>query len=192
MIDICNKIIRKMLLIANIHEDDEQIEVYVYGLLSFIYTALPLSILLIIACTLNRLFDMFIWITYFILLRKYAGGYHATHPLTCFLYSISLGSSSLAIANFELTVSPWAYVSITVLALFYFILFSPISQKIFSKDIRFSCKIKLCMILLISLCIFSIFSNYQIVFLHAVLCTLLLCIAEQIHKCYHVFMEESL
>lgn len=189
---ICNIVIRKILLLANIYEEDEQIEVYVYGLLSFIYTVLPICILLTIAYIFNSVFDICIWTIYFLTLRKFAGGYHAAHPITCFLYTVALGSSSIVFTKWKCVIHPAVYISITVFTLIYFFIFSPITHKKFSKKIRFLCKLRLCVILLFSTYFFSIFSNYEIVFLHAVLCTLFLCIAEQIHKCYHSFMEESL
>ena len=156
MEQLCTKAIKRLLQITNISEDEDQIEVYVYGLLSYVYTFLPLAILLIISFALNRVVEMLLWALYFVSLRKYAGGYHASYPLTCFLCSTILGISSLVLTYFKINISLLGYICITIFALIYFVIFSPITKKEFCQSVRYSCKIRLCIILLISLCIFSI------------------------------------
>ncbi len=71
--------------------DIEQLEIYIYGLECFINTAVPVIILTIFSIFSNTLFETWLWIIIFSILRKYTGGYHAPSQWICMLSTISLG-----------------------------------------------------------------------------------------------------
>lgn len=87
---LCKSFIIHLLKHTDFAEDEEQIEVYVYGLLSFVYTWIPLGILCVIAVCCGCFFEMLLWNLCFISFRNYAGGYHAPHPALCFVCSVLL------------------------------------------------------------------------------------------------------
>ena len=76
MDQLCTLFIQKILSILEATTDDEQVEVYVYGLLSFIYTTLPFVILFCISFLFDITLKISLWYFLFITLRKFSGGYH--------------------------------------------------------------------------------------------------------------------
>ena len=80
--------------------DQDQLDVYIYGLECFINTAVPVVLLTIFSILHNSLFETWLWIFAFTLLRKYTGGYHAPTQFTCMAFSTCLGiGNTLAIQH---------------------------------------------------------------------------------------------
>ncbi|MBR4027562.1 MAG: accessory gene regulator B family protein [Lachnospiraceae bacterium] len=181
MEQLCTTLIKKILTYTNIRENEEQIEVYVYGLLTYIYILLPLIILYSISIFYHVFIEILIWSILFTTLRKYTGGYHAPHPLLCFLYSITLGISCIFLIHLNISVSYFTYLSICIISLCIFVILSPVTRKDFTKTARTKCKIKISIYLTLFTLLFTYFSSYQIVLLHAALSTLLLCLVEKWH-----------
>ena len=71
--------------------DQDQLDVYIYGLECFINTAVPVVLLTIFSILHDSLFETWLWIFAFTLLRKYIGGYHAPTQFTCMAFSTCLG-----------------------------------------------------------------------------------------------------
>lgn len=71
--------------------DNEQLEVYIYGLECFINTAVPVILLTIFSFLSNSVFETWLWIVTFTILRRYTGGYHAPSQLACMTSSTGLG-----------------------------------------------------------------------------------------------------
>ena len=94
--------------------DQDQLDVYIYGLECFINTAVPVVLLTIFSILHDSLFETWLWIFTFTLLRKYTGGYHAPTQFTCMAFSTCLGiGNTLAIQHLTFH---WSSV-----AIFYFV-----------------------------------------------------------------------
>lgn len=62
-------------------------ELYEYGIYSFLFTLTPLFLVLMVSIPLNMVVEGVLLITPFILLRKFAGGFHFQTPLPCIIVS---------------------------------------------------------------------------------------------------------
>ena len=62
-------------------------ELYEYGIYSFPFTLTPLFLVLMVSIPLNMAVEGVLLITPFILLRKFAGGFHFQTPLPCIIVS---------------------------------------------------------------------------------------------------------
>lgn len=62
-------------------------ELYEYGIYSFLFTLTPLFLVLMVSIPLNMAVEGVLLITPFILLRKFAGGFHFQTPLPCTIVS---------------------------------------------------------------------------------------------------------
>nr|WP_312580178.1 accessory gene regulator B family protein [Sedimentibacter sp.] len=71
-----------------IQEEDK--EIYVYGLQLIISTIIGITLILVVGLILNRLFYSIIFLISFIPIRMYSGGYHASSYVKCNLTLISL------------------------------------------------------------------------------------------------------
>ena len=179
---LCTLFIQKILSILEGTTDDEQVEVYVYGLLSFIYTTLPFVILFCISFLFDITLKISLWYYLFITLRKFSGGYHATNPILCLLYTVSIGLSYIVFEKTYCSIAYPIYLSLILLSLFVFLCIVPITKKEFTKKAKLLCKIKLCIIVVFFLLLFTYLPIFQVCFLHAVYSTFILCIAGKIHK----------
>lgn len=82
MITSLAKIITDCLLKNNIIENSK-IDVYIYGFEIMISNILCLAIGLIIGIVFSHLFETVVFLSVFMLMRKYCGGYHADTYFTC-------------------------------------------------------------------------------------------------------------
>ena len=76
------------------------IEVYQYGLEQIISTFYSLLTLLIIGLCCNAFLETILFSVFFIVLRHYAGGYHADTYLGCYLSLIGIFIAFLAVIKF--------------------------------------------------------------------------------------------
>lgn len=76
---------------SNQNVDQDQLDVYIYGLECFINTAVPVLLLTFFSILHDSLFETWLWIFTFTFLRKYTGGYHAPTQFTCMAFSTCLG-----------------------------------------------------------------------------------------------------
>lgn len=80
--------------------DQDQLDVYIYGLECFVNTAVPVVSLTIFSILHDSFLETWLWIFAFTLLRKYTGGYHAPTQFTCMAFSTCLGiGNTLAIQH---------------------------------------------------------------------------------------------
>lgn len=185
MENICLKIVRKLISISNMTSTDDDIEVYTYGLLSYVYTLIPLIVLFVFSIFFHKPIEMLTWVIIFLCLRKYSGGYHAKSPTLCFVYSILLGLSCLVLCEFMPVVSPLIYfICILVNSMLLFFL-APATNKQFTSSARFHCKIKVIALIFLLSFVFIVLFDFRLILLHALSCTSLLCIAQKIEKCYY-------
>lgn len=69
---------------------DEQ-EILQYGFECLINSIIPISFFLLFAILQNIIFETLIWMTLFLLLRNYIGGYHASTSIRCIVLSTLYG-----------------------------------------------------------------------------------------------------
>lgn len=65
-------------------------ELYEYSIYSFLFTLTPLFLVLMVSIPLNMAVEGVLLITPFILLRKFAGGFHFQTPLPCIIVSTAV------------------------------------------------------------------------------------------------------
>lgn len=88
------KIINWLVNHSEFSQDEEQIEVYIYGLECFFNTAITTLILMFWAIITHSAFEMLCWIVSFSTLRHHVGGLHAPTQSSCILSSSLLGISN--------------------------------------------------------------------------------------------------
>ena len=69
-------------------EENEDIQVLQYGIECIINMSIPFIVIFGYAWYFKMLMPMIIWMTMFLSLRNYIGGYHANSHFQCILYSI--------------------------------------------------------------------------------------------------------
>lgn len=99
---------------GKVHENERPI--YEYGFQVALETPLTFSICTILAASMHRLKDEFIFFTIFIPLRSYGGGFHFDRYAFCFLFSCFAFTCTLYISRF-LALPQAAFWSIPVLLL---------------------------------------------------------------------------
>jgi len=78
----------------------EEKEVYVYGMEFVISTVVNFFIILLISVCIGRLWESIAYVSGFILLRRYIGGYHATTHMNCFLTFLFVYSANMLVVLF--------------------------------------------------------------------------------------------
>lgn len=79
--------------------DQEQLDVYIYGMECFINTAVPVTLLTIWSLIFESLFETWLWLFAFSLLREYTGGYHASTQFACMTSSTLLGIGNTFVSH---------------------------------------------------------------------------------------------
>lgn len=68
----------------------EDLDLYIYGIYSFLFTIAPLSLVVLLSLPLNMPLEGILLIIPFILLRKFAGGFHFKSAIPCAIVSTFL------------------------------------------------------------------------------------------------------
>lgn len=68
----------------------EDYEIYLFGIEQVLSTTFNLLSVLLLGMALQCVLQMVLLVTAFIVLRSYAGGYHASTPLRCYLLSMTI------------------------------------------------------------------------------------------------------
>ncbi len=89
MINKISKNVAVFFIKKNLIQEDE-IDIYIYGLQLIISSILGISIILFFGIISEHLTDSLIFLFCFIILRQYSGGYHANSYLKCNLYFITI------------------------------------------------------------------------------------------------------
>ena len=79
-------------------EDDE--EIYVFGLNQLLTYLVNIITILFVGLVFGEVIEGIILTLSFVILRTYAGGYHATTPIKCFIGTVLILSLNLAIIKF--------------------------------------------------------------------------------------------
>ena len=81
-----------------ISEDDK--ELYEYAAYSFLFSLLPLCLVIIIGCAVNMVIEGILMVIPFMLIRKFSGGFHLNSSAVCFVSSTALLSLFIFIVKF--------------------------------------------------------------------------------------------
>lgn len=92
-------IVKRAMRIANICEDNPMYQVYCFGLRGFILELITCLTAMTIAILFNRTIEIISFLLFFSQLRKYAGGYHASTRIRCYLSSTSIIVSNCLIVT---------------------------------------------------------------------------------------------
>lgn len=124
------KLVSCLLSLSDSKADNDQTEVYIYGMECFLNTAITLLILMVWAFATHSLISVSCWLIWFSFMRKYCGGYHAPTQYSCIISSSLLGISCSLYS--KITSLPWYLDPVVYIFIFIVvILFAPVrSQKI--------------------------------------------------------------
>ncbi len=75
-------------LLKNEYIKDDELPIYKYGLSSFINGLFQILTIIILAIIFHRLAETVIFLTVFVFVRRFLGGYHANTRKKCFLLSV--------------------------------------------------------------------------------------------------------
>ncbi|MBS5621146.1 accessory gene regulator B family protein [Eubacterium sp.] len=79
---------------------DEDYEIYQYGLEQLFTSILNMLTLFVIGSIMGMIWQGIIFVLSFMLLRKYAGGYHASTPLGCYLLTTLIITVALSVMKY--------------------------------------------------------------------------------------------
>ena len=164
--------------------DQDQQDIYIYGMECFINTAVPVIFLTIFSITFNSLFETWLWLFTFTSLRKYTGGYHAPTQFTCMAFSTCLGiGNTLAIWQLTFCWIPATILYFLCMSLVFF--FCPLrsSKKQLgnTQHMRHKCSALGIMILSLLLSLF-IPSSFAVTLAYSIFSCMLLVIIEIVHR----------
>lgn len=91
---ITNRLLRK-----NVIEYDD-FEIYQFGLEQLFSTILNMLTTIIIGIILGELWNAVLFVLAFMMLRTYAGGYHSSTPLGCYLLTVSIIIAVLSVIKY--------------------------------------------------------------------------------------------
>jgi len=94
MIARMSSIIVKWLLHAGAISENDR-ELYEYAAYSFLFSLLPLVLVMLLGCASGMLLEGVLMIVPFILVRKFSGGFHLQSPGVCFVSSLMILSAFL-------------------------------------------------------------------------------------------------
>lgn len=95
--NITNHVVQNLLQANIIHRDD--IEVYEYGIETFLSDVLNLITIAIIGILMGQLWECLLFQIIFISLRSWAGGYHASSELKCWILSNAMVVGALLLSR---------------------------------------------------------------------------------------------
>jgi len=109
--------------------DEDDIELYAYGLVSFLSTIFEIFAVLLWGIIVGRMFETISFFVSFIPLRSFAGGYHARTIPRCFLILLIIYALNLAVIRY----TPYSltnYVSLMFLSIsaFPILKYSPVAD----------------------------------------------------------------
>lgn len=104
---------------------DEDYEIYQYGLEQLLTSILDLLTLLVIGLIMGMIWQGIIFVLSFMLLRKYAGGYHASTPLKCYLLTTLIITVVLSVMKY-IQINIFIYLGLFMVSSIIILSFSPV------------------------------------------------------------------
>lgn len=108
--------------------EDEDYEIYQYGLEQLLTSILDIMTLFLIGLILGMLWQGIVFVISFIALRKYAGGYHTTTPLRCYLLTNIVILSALSVMKY-IKINIFIYLGLFVISSLIILALSPVESK---------------------------------------------------------------
>ena len=158
-----------------IKKEDE--EIYSYGFKQMIFIFLNLITIIFIGVLLNKLFESILFMTMYIPIRVYAGGYHSRTKLRCYIFSILMLISVLYILKLGLLKSYLLIVILAIISSSIILYLAPVEDEnkpLDEIEIKVYTKrtMRNLIIILIALCITLIFNKINLL---GCICISLLC-----------------
>ena len=165
----------RLIKLSHVDFDDNQTEVYVYGLECLLNTTITVNILIIWGLISLTLTKTIIWLFAFTLLRHYADGYHAPTNFTCIFSSVLLGASTYFIPSIlgNYIVSFIMYF-IMILLCFFFAPANNHSDKLIAKSKRYYKLFSMTILFLGFLIQFFLPSDFVVAYTYAFMCCVIL------------------
>ena len=134
--------------------NEEEIELYKYGIEITLSSLLNIILILLISLITNTFYLGITFLTVFISVRKYTGGFHANTYLTCNFTFVCCYLTVVAFTKQELIKSGYLHILISLLCILVILLLCPIEN----KNKKISNKKKMKLIAIISYLFWSVFS----------------------------------
>ena len=99
MIANISKKLTDRLLLKSVIEQDSW-EIYYFSIYQLILNAVNMTTILILGIVFNEIWQAILFIGAFAVLRKYAGGYHASTPLRCYLLTTFITITALSVMKY--------------------------------------------------------------------------------------------
>lgn len=119
---ITNRLVRN-----NVIEDCNR-EIYLFGVEQFLTTVLNIVTTVVIGIVLGEIWQSLLFVLVFMVLRSYAGGYHASTPIRCYLLTSSIIAASLSVIKF-INVYIFVCVELLVISGVIILILSPVQSE---------------------------------------------------------------
>lgn len=165
--------------------DDEDREVYVYGVECFLNMVIVTGILCIWGIFTHSFFETLLWIASFSIIRHYAGGLHAPSELSCIVSSVLIGGTNYFAIQYA-NVTIWAFLFCLLICM----LFAPTdtSKLELTQQQKRVYKLKAGFTILVgaAICLLIGENTFTRSVLYAFVCASLLCAVLKLKKCLFV------
>lgn len=138
---ISSKLVKWLLKAEAISQQDK--ELYEYAAYSFLFSFMPLVLVMIVGGLLGMFFEGIALILPFMLIRKFSGGYHLNSSKVCFFLSTTIITLSLLlIKHIIATETVIYYVPFVVIAAIQIFIASPIDSEARQLRVKERCAFK--------------------------------------------------
>lgn len=107
--------------------NDSDYEIYQYGLELLLTSILNLLTLIAIGMIMGMMWQAIIFVFTFIMLRKYAGGYHSSTPLRCYILTCLVILNSLSVMKY-IKINIFVYLGLFVFSSIIILTCSPVES----------------------------------------------------------------
>lgn len=108
----------------------DDVTIYQYGLEVILLTAIKMIGILILAIMSGYVMEAFLFVMAFSSVRVYAGGYHASSVLNCFLLTVAFIAADILFCSLiQVECHPWLIVAVAIIAFIVIYLHSPVAVK---------------------------------------------------------------
>ena len=119
---ITNRLIRDNVI------DDCNREIYLFGVEQFLTTVLNIITTLVIGIVLGELWQSLLFVLLFMALRTYAGGYHASTPIGCYLLTSSIITIALSVLKY-IKINIFVCIGLLIISGVVILILSPVESK---------------------------------------------------------------
>lgn len=105
--------------------DNDNLEIYQYGLGQIFSTTLNILTTLLLGIIFGEIYQSLIFVFAFMILRTYSGGYHAKTPIRCYFFTTISIAAGLSAMKF-IVINRFIYLGLLILSSLIIITLSPI------------------------------------------------------------------